>query len=585
MYHLSVKCIGRASGRGAPAAAAYRSGEEIEDERTGLTHDYTRKGGVEYSEIVLPPGAPSWAEDRSALWNGAEAAEKRKDARVAREYEIAIPKDLTREQGIALVRDFSQALCDRYGVAVDFHIHRDRAIAWDGSEKGFQGFHAHVMTTTRRLGPDGFGAKAEPELSDTKRKSLGLSDGAAEIERVRALWEVTANRHLELAGQTERIDRRSLKDQGIEREPTRHMGPAATAMERRGERTDLGEVNRRILAAFEQGQAARRELAGLDRQIIDTQTSLAEALLQRASRKDLWSTGREGSARSVSMKAMLAAPRLGEVRTLSQMRSLHDIPSLSPKEPAGVEAGPVQEPEQERAPAPVVDLVDEGRVQGGTPVAPTSSVAPVQAVPPEPSPAAPPVAPPRSAPVLSSAERARAVAQLVDHMMTEQQRKWDRAADHATARLARRQAALDRAWGTRPAEPTGMLAAFKRKAFDGAIEAWSRSVHHAKRLVEQAMKLNSTLDYGPQTSTRAARQQQVLAKIRAKAPGLVQDVQAYFVGGRSWEERLSGRPQAPKPSSREAQAGPGIEGASKRAPDRLPERPLPKRSSGKGLER
>src|SRR5881275_2353335 len=103
MFHLSVKPISRAAGRSATAAAAYRSGQLIVDERTGEVHDYTRKSDVVHSEILVPPGAPAWAEDRTALWNAAEAAERRKDARVARDYEVAIPKELTREEGIELV--------------------------------------------------------------------------------------------------------------------------------------------------------------------------------------------------------------------------------------------------------------------------------------------------------------------------------------------------------------------------------------------------------------------------------------------------------------------------------------------------
>jgi len=250
MFHLSVKPISRSVGRTATAAAAYRSGSLIVDERTGELHDYTRKRDVvqEGSGIVLPPGAPAWAEDRAALWNAAEAAEKRKDARVARDYEVAIPKELTREQGIALVRDFAAGLAERYGVAVDYNVHRDDLRKWDGTEKGWQGYHAHVLTSTRKLGRDGFGDKAEIELSDSKRKSLGLGDGASEIERVREMWEVAANRHLEQAHQSQRIDRRSLKDQGIDREPTVHLGPGVTALEREGVSSRLGDINRQVVA-------------------------------------------------------------------------------------------------------------------------------------------------------------------------------------------------------------------------------------------------------------------------------------------------------------------------------------------------
>ena len=181
------RAAGRAAGRTA-TAAAYRAGAEIADLRTGELHDYSRKRDIEHSEILVPPGSPAWAEDRAALWNAAEAAEKRKDARVARDYEVAIPKELTREQGIDLVRDFAAGLVERYGVAVDFNVHRDDMRKWDGTEKGWQGYHAHVLTSTRKLGRGGFGEKAEIELSDTKRKSLGLSDGATEIERIREMW-------------------------------------------------------------------------------------------------------------------------------------------------------------------------------------------------------------------------------------------------------------------------------------------------------------------------------------------------------------------------------------------------------------
>ena len=269
MYHLSVKPISRAAGRSVTAAAAYRSGAEIADLRTGELHDYTRKRDVVHSEILVPAGSPAWAEDRAALWNAAEAAEKRKDARVARDYEVAIPKELTKEQGIALVRDFSQGLVDRYGVAVDFNVHRDDLRKWDGTEKGWQGYHAHVLTSTRKLGREGFGDKAEIELSDTKRKSLGLSDGATEIERIREMWEVAANRHLEHAGVHQRIDRRSLKDQGIDREPTVHLGAGVTALERDGVPSRLGDINRQVVAEEKAQKVAERAAERVTEQALE----------------------------------------------------------------------------------------------------------------------------------------------------------------------------------------------------------------------------------------------------------------------------------------------------------------------------
>lgn len=315
MYHLSVKPISRAAGRSATAAAAYRAGAEIVDERTGEVHDYTRKGDIVHSEILVPPGAPAWAEDRAALWNAAEAAEKRKDARVARDYEVAIPKALTRAQGITLVRDFAQDLADRYGVAVDFNVHRDDLRKWDGSKKGYQGFHAHILTSTRKLGRAGFGDKADPELSDTKRKGMGLGDGASEVAKVRARWEVAANRHLEQANQAQRIDRRSLKDQGIEREPTVHLGPIVTALERQGKATDRGDVNRRIEAAWRRGIEDRKALAALQPAIVLLDTSIEGALKarerektrQRATAKKV-ETAEKGSTAPAARAPLVAGP-------------------------------------------------------------------------------------------------------------------------------------------------------------------------------------------------------------------------------------------------------------------------------------
>ena len=123
IYHLSVKAVSRSAGRTATAAAAYRAGCEIADERTGEIHDYTRKGGVESAEIVLPDGAPEWATDRAKLWNAAELAEKRKDACVAREFEVALPAELSPAARRGLALDFAKDMANREGCAVDVAIH------------------------------------------------------------------------------------------------------------------------------------------------------------------------------------------------------------------------------------------------------------------------------------------------------------------------------------------------------------------------------------------------------------------------------------------------------------------------------
>jgi Ti-type conjugative transfer relaxase TraA len=229
IYHLSMKPMSRASGRSSVAAAAYRAAEKLENQRDGLVHDFSRRSGVEHAEIVLPEGADAeWAKDRSALWNAAEASEKRKDARVAREVEVALPHELSAEQRLELTREFTQGLADRYGVAVDFAIHsphRDSSVL---------NHHAHIMMTTRKLGPDGLGEKSELELENKRLQALGLPTSHEQLRDIRIGWEERTNERLARAGLELRIDHRSHAERGLEIEPTQHMGVHATQMERRG---------------------------------------------------------------------------------------------------------------------------------------------------------------------------------------------------------------------------------------------------------------------------------------------------------------------------------------------------------------
>lgn len=233
IYHLSMKPISRSGGRSAVASAAYRACQKLTNERDGLTHDFTRKRGLEYAEIVIPKTSKAdWAKDRSTLWNIAEAAEKRKDARVAREIEIALPHELTREQRLELTREFAQGLADRYGVVVDFAIHRP------DSDTDIRNHHAHMMLTTRKVESNGLGEKSELELENKKLLALGLPTTHDQLRDIRMDWEQRANRHLALAGHDIRIDHRSHRDCGLEIEPTQHVGVHASQMERRGKEVD-----------------------------------------------------------------------------------------------------------------------------------------------------------------------------------------------------------------------------------------------------------------------------------------------------------------------------------------------------------
>ena len=230
IYHLSVKPVSRAKGRSSTAAAAYRAADRITDERTGEIHDYTRRTGVESAGVVLPDGAAEWAADRSALWNAAEAAEKRKDACVAREFEVALPAELSPEERRQLATDFAKDMANRERCAVDVAIHAP------GKGGDNRNHHAHILRTTRKVEAGGLGAKLDTEKAGRKR--------AIDLEAVRERWAVMTNEALKRVGHEVRVDHRSLKGQGIEAVPTRHLGPSATAMERRGEPTDRGDLNR-----------------------------------------------------------------------------------------------------------------------------------------------------------------------------------------------------------------------------------------------------------------------------------------------------------------------------------------------------
>jgi hypothetical protein len=231
IYHCSVKPISRGAGQSIVAAAAYRHGCRMEDKRTGEVHDYSRKRGVTVSAAFFPSDVDcSWATKSEILWNTAELAEKRKDARLGREIVLALPSELSPTERKALAAEMAQHVADRYGVAVDAAIH---APSRQGDDRNF---HVHMLVSARRITSKGFGEKAR-ELDDRER-------GPAEVEHLRAEWARLANRALEQAGQHVQIDHRSFRRQEVKRMPSRHLGASATALERRGIKTRIGDGNR-----------------------------------------------------------------------------------------------------------------------------------------------------------------------------------------------------------------------------------------------------------------------------------------------------------------------------------------------------
>lgn len=287
IYHCCIKTVSRSDGRSATGAAAYRSGSCIVDERTGEIHDYTRKQGVEHSELVQPEGVNFTREE---LWNGAENAEKRKNSTVAREYEVALPDELNAEQRKALALDFARHLVNEYGVAADVAIHAP------GKEGDQRNHHAHILTTTRQVTLAGFGDKTR-SLDDRK---------SGEVDRVREAWESLTNRALERAGVHERVSHKSLEAQGIERTPTVHLGPVATAMERRGEPSERGELNR----GRGEAQREREELATLEQ--------LQGGVSGAKERARAWQEAKEREAAEAQRRADLERQRQAQERTVER---------------------------------------------------------------------------------------------------------------------------------------------------------------------------------------------------------------------------------------------------------------------------
>jgi ATP-dependent exoDNAse (exonuclease V) alpha subunit len=241
VYFLNLKSFGRSGGSSAVSAAAYRSGERIHDERSGRTYDHSDRRDVMYKGIIVPDEFAaddlSWAKERAQLWNAAEAAESRKNARVAREYLVALPVELAHEQRLALVTDFSRELSNRYRFAVDVAIHAPRD--FPGSDP--RNFHAHLLATTREVTTQGLGPKTTLEWNDGKRREIGLGPAINELLHVRERWAHVTNQALHEAHIDVRIDHRSLQAQGIDREPGLHIPRVAYEMERRGYRSVVAD--------------------------------------------------------------------------------------------------------------------------------------------------------------------------------------------------------------------------------------------------------------------------------------------------------------------------------------------------------
>ena len=241
IYFFTGNIIGRGSGRsalgsaayrvgGVLRSAAYRAGEELRDDTGEIVHDYTRKGGVVYNEIILPEFAPPEFADRQTLWNAVDTREKRKDSQLAREIVVALQREFDAQENLEVLREYMKENFVDKGMIADLSIH----------DKGDGNPHAHIMLTMRHVTPEGFGLKN----TDWNNKNLFVE--------WRKSWADTNNRMFEQKGLDERIDHRSYKERGIDREPMIHLGAYAAAKEKRGIRTRRGDINRERQARNEE---------------------------------------------------------------------------------------------------------------------------------------------------------------------------------------------------------------------------------------------------------------------------------------------------------------------------------------------
>jgi hypothetical protein len=234
-YFLRSKHLSRGKGARVTRAAAYRAGERIRDERTSDVYDFSDRHDVAYKEVTLPADLEgrdemAWAQDRATLWNAAEHAGRRRNSRLAREWLVLLPPELTSQQRVQLVRTFARELADKYRCAVDVCVHEPRL----GADR--RNHHAHLLMTTREVTPDGLGSRTTLELGGRERHLLGIAGSSRdEYLSIRERWAQVTNQALHDAGLAVRVDHRSLERQGIDREPTPNIPGKVFYAERRSQ--------------------------------------------------------------------------------------------------------------------------------------------------------------------------------------------------------------------------------------------------------------------------------------------------------------------------------------------------------------
>lgn len=284
-FHFNISIISRGKGKSAVASAAYISCEKIKNEWDGVTHDYHNKKGLLHSEIYLPENIPKEFQDRSFLWNSVELNEKASNAQLARNFIIALPKELSFEENKNLITDFIQANFVSKGMIADLAIH-------DESSEGNNNIHAHIMTTLRPINEKGEwqaksrkeyildenGEKIKLKSGNYKTRKVELTDwnDKGNAEKWRESFAQICNQYLEKNNLEKRVDHRSFERQGIEEIPTIHLGASASALERKGIETDKGNINREIKKHNSLVKAIKERITELTSWITDFSKALFE---------------------------------------------------------------------------------------------------------------------------------------------------------------------------------------------------------------------------------------------------------------------------------------------------------------------
>ena len=264
IYHFSVKTISRSTGRSAVACSAYRSGEKLIDERQGKEQDYTRKTGVEFTKIYAPENTNPELLDRNQLWNTVEKVERRKDANLAREFEIAFPHELNAQQRQAMLNELCEELVKQHGVIVDAAIHAPHTQS--GSDE--RNYHAHIMFTGRQIDLE------TGDFAKKRNRDFNKENSSQTVNQWRETFADLSNQHLARAGYMSKVDHRSYADQDNGLQATMHEGSKVTQLRRQGVDTEISLKNDLIKQQNIEKQRLPEILKGLEQEIRLTESHI-----------------------------------------------------------------------------------------------------------------------------------------------------------------------------------------------------------------------------------------------------------------------------------------------------------------------